>query len=412
MRRFELEQLESRRLLSVGMPYHPHVSNPSEAAILAADNEEVDSASNQLSADQAVQQAQSTADAAAVAAAKKAALKGTPQKAQLQADEAAAAATLAADQAAVNADATYSPPAPSPVNGSFIVRSSFFDVFAEIPSPPINPTTNNELSGSTQNTQQSALAAANSKLSADQTSTQQTIANDKAAVQTILQATPAYTSAVARQQSDAASDAAIVAVDTAISNAASNQLQSDSNQFFNSESEEVTGLEILEGTPYSASTLTLLEQQLSQSLNFPDTAAAYGAIASAKKSILASKRRAEKLQARLWADQAAAALTISNDNAAVTSAAQSGVPAVITAEEQIAADQNNSYWLSPDQSALSSAQADLRGAVNSAEQKLTSDQTSTQNQIAGDQAALTSFLNAQPAYAAAEAQLKAALSAS
>jgi hypothetical protein len=390
MSRFALQQLESRCLLSA-----------SGAAILAADQTELSVAQNQANTDAKAGATLANTDAAAVYAARQATVKGSAQQVQFAKDKNASIALLAADKAAIQTAAT---------NGLPTVTDDYKTIAADQGNATALAGAQAQLA-TDQATYQSAVAAAVAKLQTDQASTATTLAADRAAINTLLQSTPAYTSAVAKQQSDAAATAATNRTDQAIVNGMQKLLQTDQQTYGGSSGDGTLSLlGVSSGLPGSdadtvadQAEISSIQAQLKtdQQTQTSDKTSDTAALAAARRATLLGSSQV----ATLASNEAKFTTLLAADDKAIRLAFNANIQPVITAFEQIAADQGNPSALNLDQHYLVIDQTGLHNAVASAVGKLETDKADSTNILNNDHTAIDILLVSTPAYTSAEMKL-------
>jgi hypothetical protein len=192
---------------------------PASDADTTADISEINTIQAQLTSDQTTQSTDATADAAAVATAHHATINGSTQQNKLLADEAAGATIAAADQAAVAATAKANIKTVISDQAKIQLMQSDGRIPAEDKAQSLLATDEAALVR--------IVRKSVKKLQADQAATAAKVARDKVNVAALLASTPAYTDALAKQQSDATTDANNVQTDQAILAAADNKLATD-----------------------------------------------------------------------------------------------------------------------------------------------------------------------------------------
>jgi hypothetical protein len=230
-----------------------------------------------------------------------------------------------------------------------------------------------------------------SKLQSDQTSTQKAIADDKAAIAALLQSTPAYTAAVARQEADGE----IVPVDQAIAAAAGYRLQQDTNNYgLGAGSTETYTIAFVQIT----SADTIADQAEINSVQFllsaaqnrqtADQSTDDAAVVTARGAALAGS----SARAALRSNQGKAPRVHAQDVSAVATTADGYLDPVI-------AD-----YIQHDTQQLAKDQAALHAVVAVAQHKISLDDTAFDKATTADKAVIATALQASPAYTSALAK--------
>jgi hypothetical protein len=398
------EPLESRRLLST----------VTGAQIIAADRKELKYATAQWNADQQTVPALLLADSAAITSAQFATVHNSPQKRKLESDEANAPGIISADQTAITTAATNELPA---------VTADYKQIAADSGNATALATDNTNLAND-QAAYNAAVSAAVTQLQSDQASTQKNIADDKAAIAALLQATPAYTSAVAKLQADGE----ILTVDQTIADAAGYKVQVSNGDFpgeviligsILGVGDPLYGINLIYGEPYGAisfdqprsspdtvadtAEINYIQPLLTaaQSTQTTDLSTDPAAVADGRAAVVPGSNQ----QAQLRLDQTNAPKIQAVDQAAIAPAAANHLGPVIADYEQIDADKGATRKIQKaDAAQLAKDQAAFYGLVTAAANKGFVDAAASDAAIAHDKAAIAELLQATPAYASAIAK--------
>jgi hypothetical protein len=330
-------------------------------------------------------------------------LDNSTQEANLQADTAAAATIVQNDQTAIQTAAT---------NGLAKVTAEYQQIAADAGNA-INVANDQAQLAVDQAAYQGAVSTAVAQLQADQVSTQNQIAADNAAITALLNSSPAYTSAVAKQTADQAADNLTSQIDQDIVTVVQAQTLQDIQNYgsgISSGSVNTTGGGILSLHGSDAQTeadqdeINLIQSQLTadQSQQSADLARDNATVNATYNSTIYNSAP----ENQLIVDGNTAATITATQQRLIIQAVRSYLPAVLDGYVQLAEDQGHVFALRVTQTNLNRDQTALRNAAAGAFDQLQSEESAAQAAIAADQAALTALLNSTPAYTSALAQLQ------
>jgi|GEM_PF-3847725 len=403
MGKFELDQLESRRLLSATGVGHNPISGLSPAQVLQAEKAENTAIKHQIHADQNTYTTQIGADQSAVDAARQAIWAGSTLKNKLTTDQRSAAQLIAADQTAIYTAAT---------NGLPAITADLKQLEADKSNPTAHAADKAKLTAD-RGIYAAAVSAAVSKLQADQTSTQATLAADNAAKQAILQSSAAYTNAVAKLKADTDADNLAIDLDNVIAVAVNTLIHGSAvgptppiNQ---------TGTLALIG--YNTDSIAdraeidFIQAKLTADQNTQTSgqSADSAAIAAARLAVLAGTRDLALLKQY----QSLKTQVFAADQKSLNAAVTTYLTQVIDDQEQTIADQTNppAGALDADQTQLSADQAALQSAVLTAQARLEGDLSGYETAIAQTQSDIHSLIKNATAYVSVVAKQQADASA-